>query len=79
MVKSAFFTFIVLKVLGAVVLAQAPLSVSGPRSSQRIGTRLVDIYYDISGGVPSHLVTIEGSEDGGVTWTLPVTSWWPQV
>jgi formylglycine-generating enzyme required for sulfatase activity len=34
----------------------------------------VDVYYDVSGGVAPYMVSLEGSEDGGETWTLPVTS-----
>ncbi|MCX6876677.1 MAG: hypothetical protein NTW21_23145 [Verrucomicrobia bacterium] len=59
----------------AVFSAQAfPLSVSQGRTSQRTGTRLVDVYYDISGGNPPYTVRLWGSLDGGSTWTLPVTT-----
>ena len=74
MLRGTFFACMAWQLLGAMAMAQAPLSVSSPRASQRLGTRLVDIYYDISGGVPPYSVTIEGSNDGGLTWTLPVTS-----
>ncbi|MCX6875543.1 MAG: hypothetical protein NTW21_17315 [Verrucomicrobia bacterium] len=59
-------------------LAQAapatPLSVAQGRASQRAGTKLVDVHYDISGGIPPYTVTLQGSLDGGVTWTLPVAT-----
>jgi hypothetical protein len=57
-------------------LAQAasPLSVTQGRASQKAGTKLVDVNYSISGGVPPYSVTLQGSLDGGVTWTLPVTT-----
>ena len=55
-------------------LGQTSLSVSDARASQRAGTKLVDVYYDLVGGVPPYAVSIEGSSDGGATWTLPVTS-----
>ena len=56
-------------------LAQAtPLSVTQGRAAQRAGTKLVDVYYDFSGGVPPYTVSLQGSSDGGVTWTLPVTT-----
>ena len=55
------------------VSAQAPLSVTQGRASQRAGTKLVDVYYDVSGGVPPYTVTLQGSTDGGATWNLPVT------
>ena len=34
----------------------------------------MDVYYDISGSLPPHSVTLQGSSDGGATWTLPVTT-----
>ena len=62
-------------VLSMVGLCQAvPLSVTQGRASQRAGMRLVDVYYDISGGLPPYSVTLQGSLDGGTTWTLPVTT-----
>ena len=55
-------------------LLSSPLSVTQGRASQRAGTKLVDVYYDVSGGTAPYTVTLEGSSDGGDTWTLPVTS-----
>lgn len=52
----------------------APLSVTQGRAAQKAGTRLVDVNYDLSGGVPPYTVTLQGSLDGGTTWTLPVTT-----
>ena len=52
----------------------SPLSVTQGRAAQRAGTKLVDVYYDFSGGVPPYTVSLQGSSDGGVTWTLPVTT-----
>lgn len=54
--------------------AQAPLSVTQGRAAQRAGTKLVDVYYDVSGGTAPYTVTLQGSADGGTTWTLPVTT-----
>jgi formylglycine-generating enzyme len=34
----------------------------------------VDVYYKVSGGTAPYNVTLQGSADGGVTWTLPVTT-----
>ena len=56
------------------VSAQAPLSVTQGRASQRAGTKLVDVYYDVSGGLSPYTVTVQGSTDGGATWNLPVTA-----
>jgi len=64
---------VLLALLGDICRA-SPLSVSDGRASQRAGTRLVDVYYDISGGLPPYSVTLQGSLDGGTTWTLPVTT-----
>ena len=52
----------------------APLSVTQGRAAQRAGTRLVDVYYDLGGGVQPYTVSLQGSLDGGTTWTLPVTT-----
>jgi hypothetical protein len=52
----------------------SPLAVTQGRAAQRAGTKLVDVYYDISGGTPPYTVTLQGSLDGGATWTLPVTT-----
>ncbi len=57
-----------------VVPADIPLEVSSVRSSQRTGTKLVDVYYDLKGGLPPYIVSVKGSADGGVTWTLPVAT-----
>ncbi len=54
--------------------AQMPLSVTQGRAAQRAGTKLVDVYYDVSGGTAPYTVSLQGSADGGATWTLPVTT-----
>ena len=54
--------------------ASTPLSVSDVRTSQRAGTNLMDVYYDISGGTPPYKVSLQVSQDGGMTWSLPVTN-----
>jgi len=48
--------------------------VSNVRASQRAGTRLVDVYYDLAGTSGPVTVTIEGSADGGSSYTLPMTT-----
>lgn len=50
------------------------LSISNVRASQRAGTKLVDINFNLAGGSPPYSVTIQGSVDGGATWTLPTNS-----
>ncbi|MCX6879508.1 MAG: formylglycine-generating enzyme family protein [Verrucomicrobia bacterium] len=75
MKTSHLFSALVSAWLALVMAAPAsPLSVSQGRASQRAGTRLVDVYYDIGGGTPPYTVTLQGSLDGGTTWTLPVTT-----
>jgi formylglycine-generating enzyme required for sulfatase activity len=56
------------------VLAAAP-TVSNVRSSQRAGTKLVDIYYDLADAdSPTLTASVAVSTDGGVSYTLPATS-----
>jgi formylglycine-generating enzyme required for sulfatase activity len=55
-------------------LTAAPV-VSNLTASQRGGTKLVDISYDLAApGFGSVAVTLEASSDGGATWTVPVAS-----
>lgn len=66
---------VVVLTAGLLTMAQSsPLSVTQGRASQKAGTKLVDVNYSISGGTPPYSVTLQGSLDGGVTWTLPVTT-----
>jgi formylglycine-generating enzyme required for sulfatase activity len=55
-------------------LALADSSVTNVRASQRAGTKLVDIYYDLSGGTPPISVSVQASGDAGATYSLPVGS-----
>jgi formylglycine-generating enzyme required for sulfatase activity len=48
--------------------------VSNLSASQRAGTKLVEITYDVTADTPTVKVTLEISNDGGVTWAVPVTS-----
>jgi formylglycine-generating enzyme len=59
---------------GTMAATAAPLSVTQGRAAQRAGTKLVDVYYEVSGGTAPYNVTLQGSADGGATWTLPVTT-----
>lgn len=62
--------------LGATLPAQAAApTVSNVRASQRPGTKLVDIYYDLSDPDTSSLsVLIQVSQNGGTNWTVPARS-----
>jgi len=63
-------------VLAALVAMAAPamaqLAVTNVRSSQRAGTKLVDIYYDLNSG-PSW-VSLTASSDAGATYAVPTSS-----
>jgi len=55
--------------------AGAPPVVSNVRASQRSGTKLVDIYYDLADSDSATLaVSVAVSTDGGASYTLPATS-----
>ncbi|MEI6675102.1 MAG: SUMF1/EgtB/PvdO family nonheme iron enzyme [Verrucomicrobiota bacterium] len=53
--------------------AAAPV-VSSLTGVQRTGTKLVDISYGVTANTASVKITLEGSADGGVTWTVPVST-----
>jgi len=49
--------------------------VSNVRAAQRPGTKLVDIYYNLTDPDSSAVsVNIQVSQDGGATWTVPAMS-----
>ena len=57
------------------VASAAPPVVSNVRASQRPGTQLVDIYYDLADPDSASLaVTVLVSTNGGSSYTLPATS-----
>ena len=56
------------------VQAIAELTVSNVRASQRAGTTLVDIYYDLSGVTPPVFVSVQASNDGGETYAVSLGS-----
>ncbi len=43
------------------------------RASQRPGTTLADVFYDLSGADSSYSVSVAVSSDGGATFTIPAT------
>ena len=53
--------------------AAAPV-VSSLTAVQRTGTKLVDISYGVTANTASVKITLEVSADGGVTWTVPVST-----
>ena len=55
-------------------MAEAQLAVGNIRPAQRANTKLVDIDYDITGTNVPVSVSLQGSADGGATWTLPVNT-----
>ena len=64
-----------LAILGTITAAVAadPV-VSNLTASQRPGTKLVDIRYDVTADTPIVKVTLEISSDGGATYSVPVTA-----
>ncbi|MBI2924123.1 MAG: SUMF1/EgtB/PvdO family nonheme iron enzyme [Verrucomicrobia bacterium] len=59
-----------------VFTASAPVSpgtVSHVLASQRPGTTLVDLYYDLSGAGSAYFVAVTVSSDGGASFTVPAT------
>ncbi|MDC0315016.1 formylglycine-generating enzyme family protein [bacterium] len=63
----------VLPLLAASLHAAWP-EVSNLAASQRAGTTLVDITYDVSADTPTVTISLEVSSDGGATFTVPATS-----
>jgi len=57
----------------ASVLAAPPV-VSNITASQRAGTKLVDIYYDVSASTSTLTIAAQVSADGGTTYTIPATT-----
>jgi hypothetical protein len=49
------------------------MSISNLRASQRTGTTLVDLPYDLSGASPAYSVSVSVSSDGGAFFTVPAT------
>lgn len=47
--------------------------ISNVNASQRTdGSMIVDIYYDLVGG--TYTISVQASDDGGVTWNVPITA-----
>lgn len=49
-------------------------TVTNVRAAQRAGTKLVDVYYDLSGGSGPSTVAVAVSDNGGSSYTVPATS-----
>ena len=70
-------TFACLTILAWSVAATARAAdpvVSNITSAQRAGTRLVDISYEVTADFPSVIVSLEISNDGGTTFSVPATT-----
>ena len=64
-----------LAILGTITTAfAADPVVSNLTAAQRPGTKLVDITYDVTADTPTVKVTLEISNDGGTTYSVPVTA-----
>ena len=67
------------RILGFLSLAIAAPALAGPsaanvHASRQAGTKLIDIYYDLSGGAPPVWVAVKVSNDGGASYTVPAAS-----
>ena len=65
--------YALLALLSSTLMAASP-SVSNLTASQRAGTKLVDITYDVSADTSTVEITLEVSSDGGSSFTVPATS-----
>lgn len=54
--------------------AFADSAVTNVRASQRAGTKLVDIFYDLGVGTPPISVSVQASNDSGATYAIPMGS-----
>ena len=70
--RGALLWVVWLLVLGGVV--EAAPTVTNVRAAQRAGTKLVDVDYDLAGASGTVNAFLRVSADGGVTWTVPVTT-----
>jgi hypothetical protein len=62
-----------LLLLPTVARAADPV-VSNLTATQRAGTKLVDITYDVTAETPTVFVSLEISSDGGTTFSVPATT-----
>ena len=70
--------FLTLLALGLALLPAAARAVdpvvSNVTFAQRVGTKLVDISYDVTADTPWVFVSLEISSDGGTTFSVPATA-----
>jgi hypothetical protein len=70
--KLSVITFLLSSLVATPCMADP--TISNVRASQRAGTRLVDIYYDVVSPLGPVAVTVEVSADGGATYLIPAAS-----
>ena len=73
MIKRLPLYFFIFSLWAASLHAAVPV-VSNLTASQRAGTKLVDITYDVSADTSTVEITLEVSSDGGSSFTVPATS-----
>ena len=73
-IRSLTIVFTAVLSLAAVAAASAGITVGNVRAAQRVGTKLVDISYDVAADTPTVTVWFEVSVDGGATFNVPVTA-----
>ncbi|MCX6876236.1 MAG: SUMF1/EgtB/PvdO family nonheme iron enzyme, partial [Verrucomicrobia bacterium] len=69
-----FLTLLATLALAASPAAHALLAAGNVRPAQRVGSKLVDVDYDLTGIATPVAVSLEISADGGTTWTVPATT-----
>jgi formylglycine-generating enzyme required for sulfatase activity len=74
-IMKTLFRFLALLLLIALCpLVEAQLAVSNIRPVQRVGSKMGDIDYDVTGTTSPVDVALQISADGGSTWTVPATT-----
>ena len=59
---------------GIIPPAIGDVGVASVLASQRAGTKLVDIYYEVTGGIPPMSVTVQVSNNAGTTYGVAASS-----
>lgn len=78
-VRLSFLLIRYLSVLAVLTLFASSLRAAAPvvsnlKASQRVGTKLVDIVYDLAADTSTVEISLEVSSDEGATFTVPATS-----
>lgn len=69
-----YLVAIVFSIAVKTTLFAADPTVANVRAAQKVGTKQVEIYYDITGSASSAHVSLQASSDGGLTYAVPVSA-----